>query len=93
MKAGGCLPIAIGLAGLGFGIYTYIDSKNRAEDGVKKNEAQMLKRERKAKVMHLKEFNRALASYNTGALLAKKKLVEASRERAFERNYGSPDKA
>lgn len=91
MKSGGWGPIAIGLAGIGFGIYTYIDSKARAEEAEKKNDALMLKGERKAKVMHLKEFNRALAAYNTGALLAKRDLVQAERERAYKaRNYGEP---
>lgn len=80
------VSIGVAVASLGLGIYSYVDSKNRAEDAEKKNEEQMLKQERKAKVMHLKQFNRALAAYNTGALLAKRNLVQAKRERAY--NYG-----
>lgn len=89
MKAGGEVVIALGVVAIGFSVYTYIDSKDRAEETEERNAAQMLKQERKAKVMHLKEFNRALAAYNTGALLAKRDLVQAERERAYQaRNYG-----
>ena len=71
---------------IGIGIGTVAYQKHMADEAKADAEKQALKQERKAKVMHLKQFNRALASYNTGALLAKRDLVQAKRERAY--NYG-----
>lgn len=77
---------------IGLGVAQWKISKDMADEAKRDAAKQALKQERKAKVMHLKQFNQALAAYNTGALLAQRDLVQAKREQAYERKYGSPEK-
>lgn len=93
VSAAVAVSVALGVVSIGASVGMYAHSRSKAKEAEDRNEARMLQQERKAKVMHLKQFNQALAAYNTGALLAKKELVEAKRERANEIKYGSPERA
>ena len=94
MKSGGSWPIAIGAlvsVAIAGGQIAY--SKYQADKAEAKNDKAMAKQERQAKIMHLKEYNRALAQYNTGTLLAERDILQAKRERRAEENgynTGSP---
>ena len=94
MKSGGCWSIAIGaLVSVALGVGGAMYQKHLAHESEKRQDALLDKQERKAKVMHLKEYNQALAAYNAGTLIAERDILQAKRERRAEENgynTGSP---
>jgi len=90
----GCFTfVAIGIAAasLGFGVYTYYDSKGRAEDMQAKQEAQITKNKRRAKSDGVWQYNLALSNMWTGEVLARRDEIMATRRQNYEdEHYGSP---
>lgn len=89
MRGGGWLPIAIAAVSLAFGVYTYLEGKERAENAEERNDLRMARSEAKARLQTQKEYNRAIGAYNRGIMIGKKELLEARRERqAGLKSYG-----
>lgn len=94
VSAAVAVGVAVGVASITASAIMYKLNGDRADEAERKNDQRMLQQERKAKVMHLKEYNQALQSFNAGTLIAEKRLLDEKRNRAAEqRNYGEPVKA